>query len=180
MRIKDYLEARKPLRNIQRFSMEYCITKQNLPEHGYHVANLFYTSCVECGLDVKAEELFVVMNHDFLESKTGDLNHAVKNKNEVTKTTWVMLENEVTTAHLRKYLDQELEFTLGVNRHHILLFCDAMDAFLYLREEAAMGNVSMKSIESYYKENLQRMVAESPTANIRAGLNIVAEACNVF
>ena len=87
--------VRKGTQNIKRFGMEDVIKPQNLADHGYQVMNLFLIACDFMAYRPTVNELDKVLNHDVIETLTGDLNKAVKEKNQITKEAWEDIEKEM-------------------------------------------------------------------------------------
>lgn len=153
MNIKQYLDARVVLRNIKRFSMECTIKEQNLCDHGYNVATIFYILCDVFGVEITAKDLMIVMNHDFLESRTGDINLAVKMKSTKIKNAWELIESELS-KDIPEYVDKWIDENFSEIKWKLFTFADRLDAYLYCMEEAYMGNARLEKAHSYYREAL--------------------------
>lgn len=163
MKISDYIDKYSTLRNIKRFNMECTIRPQDLMGHGYSVANLFYLLC-EC-FQVKhiARADFYVLNHDFAEAFTGDLNRRVKDKNIVTADAWSTLEREVLPSHLRNYSDGFVEKELksfGEIYWELFRLADDLDALLYCKEEVGLGNSHLERPFSIYQCKVSERYSE--------------------
>lgn len=160
MNLETYLRSRGPLRNINRFQMEFTIKKQNLCEHGYSVGCLFYLICKMADIAITTEDLFLAMNHDFIESLTGDLNQIVKGKNEETEKAWVTIEDSVSTSETKKFTDAQAERSLGKRKLEILKLADALEAYLYTTEELRLGNTALLSANRYYENKVKMSPAK--------------------
>jgi 5'-deoxynucleotidase YfbR-like HD superfamily hydrolase len=151
MNLEQYLKGRGPLRNINRFNMEYTIKKQNLCEHGYAVANLFYVLCKDLKVKVTSEDLVLVMNHDFIEAFTGDLNLKVKNFSPETLACWNAIEEEVTPVGLERFTDFGIQNNMTNVKYNLFLLADCFEALLYVKEEIRLGNSALIGAFSYYR-----------------------------
>jgi 5'-deoxynucleotidase YfbR-like HD superfamily hydrolase len=157
MDIEDYLTNRRLLRNIKRFGMEKVLHPQNLADHGFNVANLFYLLCKQFGFQVDAKELHAVMNHDFAECFTGDLNLTIKNK---IPELWEEVESQIIPKKLYNYTDEGLKKTLKSDIYNIFLFADAFEAYLYCEDEVTMGNQLLIHALKNYNAKLTNMNPE--------------------
>lgn len=149
--------VRKGTQNIKRFQMEDVLKPQSLAEHGYHTANLFLIACDFTSYNPTVKELDKVLNHDVIETLTGDLNKLVKELNSETIEAWKIIEEQVLKEHsvrLGIYVDYWME---GTSFDRLLKFCDAMEAYLYCHEEILRGNRQLKRIEIYYESKLSLM-----------------------
>ena len=156
MNIVDYLEKRKTLRNIKRFNMEKVLHSQNLCEHGFNVANLYMLICDMLGFQYTKKEVFLVMNHDFAECYTGDLNLAIKSK---APELWEEFEEKLVPSHIPT--DKNIEAYFSQNstqeKYELFLFVDALEAYLYCLDEVTMGNKFMKKARDIYFDKLSKM-----------------------
>lgn len=157
--------VRKGTQNIKRFGMEDVTKPQNLADHGYQVMNLFLIACDFMAYNPTVKELDKVLNHDAIETLTGDLNKVVKEWNETTKKAWAMIELEIVPSEAAIYLDDGWHpegdgpntFTKHQKFEDLWKFCDAMDAYLYCLEERQRGNQNLISVEGYYLSKLNLM-----------------------
>lgn len=157
MRIDQYLDGRRNLRSIQRFAMEPTIKNQNLCDHGYNVATLFYIVMGSLGRVCTARDLFLVMQHDFVESMTGDLNKLVKEKNDRTRRAWETIECEVVPEELNYLCDAGLRELLSSEDYEVFKFCDLFEAWIYCLEERAMGNTMLSRAQRHYVTRLHEI-----------------------
>ena len=155
MEIQDFMEKYKVLHNLKRFGMESVIHPQDLTSHGYGVGTLFYLLCEMFGVEITVEDLFVVMNHDFAETYTGDINRRVKEKDEVTKEAWKKLEQATIPISMIVWTDEMIEEHLGdENRITMFEIADILDAILYCQMEREKGNTLLLKAEKAYVEKL--------------------------
>lgn len=150
--------VRKGTQNIKRFQMEDVLKPQSLAEHGYHTMNLFLIACNFTGYKPTVKELDKVLNHDTIETLTGDLNKLVKEMNPETQLAWETIEDQVTREMEPEnilYMDDNGMFSVEFNE--LLKFCDGMEAYLYCAEEVYRGNANFDSIQDYYYGKLQLM-----------------------
>ena len=154
MTYEDYLDGRRKLRCIQRFSMEAVIKPQNLCDHGYNVATMFYVVMKSMGESVSAETIFYVLQHDFVEHITGDLNVLVKTYNPETSEAWGTIEDIMVPAKLMDYTDSGLKRVLTPIEHKVFKFCDSLVAWIYCLEEKSLGNTNLSNAIRYYGAKL--------------------------
>jgi len=140
MNIENYLDKRKTMISIKRFEMEFVLRPQNLCEHGHGTATLFYLFCKEFGVEINEDILFILMNHDFAETFTGDMNRLIRNKNEKTKEAWSVLEEETLPEELKPWSDKGIENILTEDQLLLFKLSDEMEAYLYCFEEHTLGN----------------------------------------
>jgi len=131
--------------------MEFTIKKQNLCEHGYSVANLFYIICKELKIKVSVDDMMLVLNHDFIEAFTGDLNLKVKNKSQETASAWDTIEKETVPKGLEKYTDSGIFKSLSKEKYNVFIFVDCLEAFLYCKEELKLGNGALLGAFNHYR-----------------------------
>lgn len=151
MNLQDFLSNRRTLRNIKRFNMESVHHPQNLCDHGYNVATLFYLLCKHKEVHITTEELFMVMNHDFCECFTGDLNLHIKKQ---VPDYWRNIEECLIPERFLFFTDDGIDYALSHQAHEMFLFADALDAWLYCRDEIKMGNSLLKKALKRYDEKL--------------------------
>lgn len=147
--------VRKGTQNIKRYQMEDVIKPQSLAEHGYHVMNLFLIACEFTGYEPGIIELDKVLNHDVIETLTGDLNKLVKELNSTTMLAWSTIEEHVMreqSPKLNMYSDDTLLFNNEFTK--LLKFCDSMEAYLYCLEEGKRGNKNLENVALYYESKL--------------------------
>lgn len=148
MQLKDYLEKYDTLKNIKRFNMETVSESQNLCDHGHGVGTLYYLLCRELGVLMSVDTLFMVMNHDFAEAYTSDLNRRVKEKNKETSEAWKIIEKNCLPSSLICWTDENINGSLGNTetsvRQYVFQIADELEAMLYCLREVRKGNTYMK------------------------------------
>lgn len=159
MRLETYLKNRRTLRNIKRFSMENVLHPQNLADHGFNVANLYILICEMLGFQYTSKEIFLVMNHDFSECYTGDLNLPIKDK---IHSLWEKVENEIIPKHIPTDSDIKQYFKeySTSEKYDLFLFADAFEAYLYCEDEVSMGNKLLEPALNRYRDKLTQMNPE--------------------
>jgi len=160
MKFEDYLVKYNTLKSIKRFNMETVSDPQDLCGHGYSVGTLFYLLCKEYNVEISASVLFLVMNHDFAETYTGDLNKQIKDKNKHTKTAWEIIENSSLPGHLLGYTDTQIRQSLNDCQFLMFQLADALDAFLYCHREVAKGNSLLINAKNYYHQKVGKLFCE--------------------
>lgn len=164
MTLEEFMKQYHTLRNIKRFSMESTIRPQDLCGHGYSVGTIFYILCNSTGIRISAETLFMIMNHDYVESYTGDLNKLLKEKNETTKGAWNVLEAQCVPDHLGHLTDvglvEHFKKTYGDSAgavENIFHLADALDAYLYCSEEVKLGNQFFRGALEHYDKKVTEL-----------------------
>lgn len=157
MEFKHYLSQQRIMRNIKRFSMETVIHPQNLADHGYNVGTIFYLLCKAKGVELTADKLFMVMNHDFAETYTGDLNKRVKEKDCATMEAWNTIEWRSIPCEVMYLSDASIARDLTSEEYRLFLLADALDAFFYCVEEVNKGNTYLKEAKTHYYDAIEKL-----------------------
>lgn len=163
MELQEFLKQRTTMTTIKRFSMVKVLHPQSLSCHGYNVGSLFCLLCDHFGVDIKAVELFMVMQHDFVESYTGDLNAHIKDQNEETKHAWRVLEESTVPNSLHPYTEKGLENILKGVKDLLFRLADQMDAYLFCKDERKMGNTFIDGPLFRYKVRITNTVHDLNT-----------------
>jgi 5'-deoxynucleotidase YfbR-like HD superfamily hydrolase len=127
---------------VQRLSGRPKHRSYSIVEHGFFVAKIFKKLCDSNNLEITADELEAVMEHDALEMKTGDLLYPVKNLNDKTKACWDSIENAIVEDDPRflKFTDKHLEELLGEIKFRLFKKADLIELAMFCKEEINMGN----------------------------------------
>jgi len=163
-------------REVQRLASFSRIRSYNLAEHGYTTVNLFYILCKKEKLPVDMDDMIIVLNHDLLETRTGDLLWSAKNFNEATKQLWAKIEEEVTSRedfYLRSFMDSAIKKRFSGEKESLLqmfLDCDLFDLMLFCSREVLISP-DLKIV----LENCYRLLRDSPFESVR---NLVKEIIN--
>lgn len=116
----------------------------NLLEHSFMVTVLFrhFANLEDISYDMQV--LDRVMNHDIVETVTGDFPYDAKNMNRETKELWEQLELQVVRMHLTfdRYTDRALMDVFTFQQYELFKACDLLDLWIFIREEQEMGNRS--------------------------------------
>jgi 5'-deoxynucleotidase YfbR-like HD superfamily hydrolase len=140
--------------------MERVLQPQDLCGHGYAVGTIFYLLCKEFEIEISAETLFLVMQHDFIESITGDLNTLIKNRNKETEQAWDVIEKECVPRHLEGFTDLAIREQLRAedpNLEKIFNLADYMDAGLFCLQELGMGNGYLQKAYEHYQRKVEEV-----------------------
>ena len=162
MQINDYMKGRRALRSIKRFGMEFTIRDQNLCDHGYNVATLFYLLCKEMGVSLTASDMFIALQHDFVESMTGDLNKMIKDLSPETADAWDVIEQSIVPYGLQYLTRKRIAYDWNEysQKTYILQISDALEALIYCYEERAMGNSALSGAIGHYSGLLYTMTKD--------------------
>ena len=167
MDLKEYLNQEQILKNIKRFARVKVIRTQNLCEHGYGVGTLFYLLCKEARVTITGEELFRIMNHDFLETYTGDIDRRVKEKTEETSLAWEAIERATVPRHLYCFTDKYLkEEFLTEEKFLLFQLADDLEGFMFCKEEVLSGNRTIRPSLERYRENVKERLRALSSTNI--------------
>lgn len=135
------IEQYTKLKNVFRMSTTNTIKPYNVFEHSFGVLVLFKIIADQNNVEYTIETLDIVMNHDIVESITGDLVYTVKKFNEKTSLSWSEIEKELTkNTEYEKYSDENIKNKLNDEQYSLLKCCDTLDLYMYLHEEWCSGN----------------------------------------
>lgn len=163
MNLKLFTEKYNVMRNIKRFSMEFVVSPQCLSSHGYGVASIFFLICEQLRIEISAGELFIVMNHDFTETFTGDINRKVKEVSEKSAKAWRTIEDEVVPSVLKPYTDEGISKSFSSVKRNIIELADCLDAYLYCKDEVSSGNKNLSRAMSLYRKKCWMIIHELST-----------------
>jgi len=138
------LRARK-MNSVYRCSGTRLNRPYSLSEHGFHVAELLYVLSARIGVVPTAQDMFLAMNHDMMETETGDLLYPAKNANETTKIAWGIVEEQISkiVPSLAPFEDEAISKGMSSEVVHSLFrFCDMLELWYAMKEERASGNLS--------------------------------------
>lgn len=149
MEIKYY----RALKNVDRLSGVSKHRSYNILEHSYMVAILFKYFASKENVPYGFAEFDYILNHDLLESVSGDLSYEVKNISQLTKDSWHTIEKEVIHLHpsLSKYSDSNIKQNLSELQFKLFKACDLLDLWIFLIEERALGNYTRRVQEIIYR-----------------------------
>lgn len=124
---------------VIRFSAQMLTKPPNLMEHCYATASIFVALAKYWDIPVSLNAVDFVLNHDLLETETGDLLYPVKHMkhNEVN---WGAIENAVVEAFpmLEGYADNNESLTN--DEQWLFRFSDLLEGLITCLEEIRMGN----------------------------------------
>ena len=142
----DTIKKQRKMLNIQRLAGTRKIRSYNLAEHSYFVGLMFQEFADTFEIEYTARTLGTVLKHDFMEVFTADLPYPVKNLNDVTKTAWDMIEEQVVKSKevigvTDLFSDKDIQKYLTPEQLCLLKWCDMLELVLFCLEEKAMGNI---------------------------------------
>ena len=157
-RFERMKEVRK-MKYVQRLSSKPLIKPYSLAEHSFYTAQLFAFFCEEEGNEYDGKDLELVMNHDLLETRTGDLLWTAKSLSRATVESWNTIESEVAKKHdLTYYTDVNIKSKLGEKKFKIFKASDYMELLMFVSEEISLGNNSVEIKEVY--DNCRYLISE--------------------
>jgi len=150
----------RAMKDVDRLSGVSKLRNYNLLEHSFMVATYFKMFASLEDVPYSMIELDMVMNHDILESVTGDLSYEVKNFSDKTKKCWYEIEQEILTKdfQLQRYSDSNIKGTLNERQFALFKFCDIFDLWVFLYEEITLGNNNHRIVE--IKERCEYILSE--------------------
>jgi len=142
----DRLLRLRRLSNVPRWTVVPTIRSQNVAEHSFHVCTLALwladrSAAVSDGRITREQLVYAALYHDEFESITGDIAAPAKK--------WIdnaQFDKMKTTLNIKEYENEEIKSIIKV--------ADLMEAYLFLQEELAMGNSSLRSIMEDVVNNL--------------------------
>jgi len=180
MNLKMYHEKYDVLKNIKRFAMERVIEPQNLCDHGYGVGSLFYLICESSNIEVTAKDLFRVMNHDFAETYTGDINRIVKEFSPSSSVCWYTIEEEVIPSNLKEYTDKGMEDHMSQEKIEIFKLADNLDAFMYCEREYKSGNTHLSFAGHRYRAKIRTQLEEIKSILSTSSIRRIEDILSIF
>lgn len=138
------IETYRQMKNVQRLAIHQILRPYNLLEHSYMVGILFMHFAKLEDIPYDINTLRLVLNHDVLETISGDMPYPAKNLNEKTKYHWERIESEIADAHpeMRPYTDHRIEQVMTPGQFDLFKACDLLELWIFIREEQEMGNLN--------------------------------------
>jgi len=170
MGLDNYLLTIRKLNNMGRWSTEFMHQRTTVSEHSFFVAQIGQMLGVieeERGSSVDWKKLFYkLINHDVVESMTGDIISTTKHKNLQIKSMVDMIERELVEENIIKLLDEpykkvyrEILFEGKDDslEGRILKYADYIDALIECINEIKLNNY-IPFEEKYYfiKKKLEK------------------------
>jgi len=136
----------RKMMNVTRFSSMLKNRKNDLTQHSFFVLKYFINFAKFLNISYTADTLETILNHDYMESITGDLDYAVKNMSKNTKKWWSYIEKEVVVKNsmMAKYTDEWIELSLNNEQLKLFKCCDLLDCWFFCIEEYLLGNKTNK------------------------------------
>jgi len=156
--MEERIRYYRRLKSVDRMSGTMKHRPYNILEHQFMVAVLFrmFASKEDVAYDMQVFDL--VLNHDFLESISGDIVQPTKNASNKTKLAWEIIERELVAIHpkLERYSDENIKGRMTELQRKLFKACDYLDLWIFLKEEAALGNSSKDILDMI--SNCERLI----------------------
>ena len=170
MGLDNYLLTVRKLNNMGRWSTEFMHQRTTVSEHSFFVAQIGQLLAIieeENGKEINWRKLFYkLLNHDVVESVTGDIISTTKHKNPEVKSMVDTIERELVEENILEPLDDSFK---NVFREilfegkddslegNILKFADYIDALIECINEIKLSNCTPFEEKYYFiKEKLSQ------------------------
>ena len=136
--IQDYLK----MADVRRCSGIKLLRSYDLMRHSFMVAMLFQHFASLEKIQYTADVLNIVLKHDLLEVKTGDLLEPVKSFSKRTRSAWNTIEKQIMGGNegFEEFSDQHIKDTLTEQQHDLFKCCDCLELWIFIVEEMKLGN----------------------------------------
>lgn len=149
------------MKYVNRLSGTPTINDYNIMEHQYMVAQLFKIFASKDDVPYTIQEFDLILNHDILETETGDLLYTAKNLNDKVKRSWELIEKEISNnfKHLKRYSDDSIRMYLNNRQFALFKCCDLLDLWLFIVSEENLGNKDnrIKDIKERCEELISKL-----------------------
>lgn len=150
--IEEDIQNLYRMSNIERFTGTFHHQKYNITEHCYRTAILFKLFASIEDVPYGMYEFDIVLQHDIVETLTGDLIYPVKNFSDKTKEAWAIIEEELTAGKgIGRYTDENIKKALNYSQFKLFKCCDYLELLIYCASEIILGNNSSEIIETKNK-----------------------------
>lgn len=138
----DMLKKERALLNVQRMAGKPKLRSYNLVEHSFFVTSMFIELCRREDIEVHMEDVKKVMNHDLVETLTGDLLYPAKNLNEETSKAWEYIEDSIVKENPEfiPYTDKKIRKGFSEKKWMLFKAADLLDLWIFCKEEQVLGN----------------------------------------
>lgn len=138
--IKEY----RRMLNIQRLSGTPKLKGYDLAQHSYYVALLYLHFARKEEISVNVVILEKILKHDLLEIYTGDLPWPAKNLNDMTQTSWMAIEDEISDTYpiAKPFTDSKIKQYLNEQQLKLFKVIDLLELWIFCKEEITLGNAS--------------------------------------
>lgn len=135
-----FLTRARKMKDVNRCSGTRLSRPYTLDSHGAFVADLYYLFATRTGFEPTAKQLFYILNHDIMETETGDLLYPAKNLNPKVADAWDSIEAAIAETDETLITDVELSEKFTENEYALFKACDMLELWITCVEEARMGN----------------------------------------
>ena len=194
MGLHNYLMTVRKLNNMGRWSTDFMHQRTTVSEHSFFVCQIGQMMALieeENGNTINWEILFKkLLNHDVVESLTGDIISTVKHKNEDLRNMLTLLEEEVAEEHLLESMEEPyktiyrgilLDGKDDTIEGKILRCADYIDALMECIGEVRLNNLN-PFVDKYHSimENLLESDLVSAEYFIKKILPDAIEGCKAL
>jgi 5'-deoxynucleotidase YfbR-like HD superfamily hydrolase len=169
--LKYYLQ----MADVRRCSGVKLIRPYDLIRHSYMVTVMFQHFAKIENVEYDVDALNMIMRHDILEVKTGDLLNPVKSFNNGTKSAWNRIEKHIITGfpEFSEYSDERIREVLNHEQHNLFKVCDYLELWTFIVEEILLGNRTEGVLKIYFlvKDDIEKFGFESVTEFMKEFLN---------
>jgi len=146
------------LEHIKRWNHHPSIRVQNVAAHSYNVAMItaiLSRHILKLNAEDTWNQVWIALRHDFSESVTGDISPLVKRFAD-----WEEVEERanIEAAQISAHSDLNELFVLCSDMPPIVKLADYLDAWLFARTEAAIGNRMFMAIRDELTKKIQDLV----------------------
>ena len=139
------IKSLRKQKQVERLQGKFKFRGYNLLEHSYMVATLYIHVCKHEGLEANMNQIDAILKHDILETITLDLPYDIKHLNRKTEEAWSVIEDQSINnkaPNLIDYTDVEISMLFSPQEWIIFKVCDALDLWMFCKEEIRLGNTS--------------------------------------
>ena len=132
------LKQSRKARYVGRFAGQQLLNPPNIAEHEQAVASMFIWLARTWSVEITPQQIDFVLNHDILETETGDL--LFHTKHDGNEARWDLIEATVAKKfpHMAFYTDAFNP--LNDKTEWLFKYCDYLEGIITCLEEQKMGN----------------------------------------
>ena len=168
IKIQDYLK----MADVRRCSGVKLLRPYDLIRHSFMTTILFqYFAGIE-NIIYDKKVIDIIMKHDILEVKTGDLISPVKSFNQRTKNAWHTIEKHIILENpdFEDFSDHKIKENMNEEQFRLFKTCDLLELWIFIVEEILLGNRTEGVMKIY---NLVGI--ETKTKGLKSVIEFMAE-----